>query len=138
MRLEAFSLIELMFTLAIVSILTMLAVPKYQHYLERARFFEVVQASYPLKLAVEMCFQSTQDLTACSSGHYGIPNQAQMASTLVGESRVDQGVITLVPKERYGFGYEDDYILTPSASLSGYLDWHLSGGAVDKGLVVLP
>lgn len=127
-----------MFTLAILSVLTWLAVPKYQHYLERARYYEVVQAGGPLKLAVEICFQTVQDLAPCHNGMHGIPNEQQIRIGLVDHGTIQHGQITLVPQERYGFTHQDDYILTPVVNAAGFLDWQISGGALSRGLVISP
>lgn len=133
--LKAFSLMELMFTLALLSVLTLMAIPKYQHYWMKVRFYEIVQASYPLKLAVELCFQAHQDLSLCDGGYDGIPKNQMNLSSVIERADVSAGVIRMIPHEVYGLSHDDDYLLVPSVGLLGQLVWHVEGGAVQKGLV---
>ena len=132
-RLKAFSLIELMFTLAILSILSLLALPKYQHYLKRAHYFELVQAAYPLRLSVELCYQSLGSLAYCDGGKFGIPNNQTEVSDRVRSIEVLGGQIVIRPQLKYGFQAEDDYRLMAEDLGSGRLHWHASGGGVRKG-----
>ena len=61
-----FTLIELMIVVAIIGILAAIAVPQYQTYTKKAKFTEVVQATQPFKLGVELCYQNNNnDLTKC-------------------------------------------------------------------------
>jgi len=62
-----FTLIELMIVIAIVGILAAVALPSYQNYTKRAKFSEVIAATSPAKLAIDLCFQSKGDITACNS-----------------------------------------------------------------------
>lgn len=55
---QGFTLIELMITLAIVAVLTTLAMPFYQNYLNKARFSAIISAAEPVKTALEICMQT--------------------------------------------------------------------------------
>ena len=75
---KGFTLIELMIVVAIISILVSVAIPSYQNYTRRAKFTELVQATAPLKQAVEECVQSQgltpgTAITGCAAGSNGVP-----------------------------------------------------------------
>jgi type IV pilus assembly protein PilA len=66
---KGFTLIELMIVIAIIGILAAIAVPQYQTYTNKAKFSEVVGASAPFKLAVELCAANTGALAACGNSN---------------------------------------------------------------------
>lgn len=57
-RVQAFSLIELMVTVAIVGVLAALALPQYQTYVFKSHVQRVVGEAGALKVAVELCLAS--------------------------------------------------------------------------------
>lgn len=131
-----FTLIEILIVIAIVGILVAVAIPSYQSYTRRAHFTEVVQAASPYKLGVEECFHLQGTLVDCNSGQQGVPPAVAANSHsagLVDSIAVNQGVITLVPKAKFGITSEQTYILTPIIS-DNSLSWKKSGGAVSNGL----
>ena len=133
---SAFTLIELMIVIAIISILIAIALPSYQNYTRRAHFTELVQAAAPLKLAVEQCYQMYDTLNECHSGSGGIEKTTPFpANSLVHTAEVEKkGVIHLIPKARYGILASSDYQLIPEATQHGLI-WHAEGGAIKQGLV---
>ncbi len=129
---DGFTLLELMITLAIVGILMVIAVPKYEHYLRRAHFTEVVQACAPYKLGVAECFSQTSVLTHCDAASNGVPPVPHEVVGMVQSVRVRGGVITVTPIKANGLTPQDTYVLTPSMKADQLL-WHASGGGVERG-----
>lgn len=79
---QGFTLIELMIVVAIIGILASIAIPAYTTYTNKAKFSEVVLASAPYKLGVEVCFQNTGTLLAasCGNGVGGVPAVTAVAA----------------------------------------------------------
>jgi len=71
---SAFSLIELMVVVAIIAILSSLAVPAYQRYVQQARVTAALNHTQSLQLAMALCWQTESDMSSCSRpGQRGIP-----------------------------------------------------------------
>lgn len=132
---SGFTLIELLIAIAIVGVLTAIAIPSYQNYTRRAHYSEIVQAAAPFKLGVTECFQLNNDLKDCRPGENGVPKNIDAGSgnglvdgIIVGDS----GMITITPRDSRGIKPTDTYILTPE-SKNNQLNWKTSGGGVEQG-----
>ena len=134
---KGFTLIELMIVVAIIGILAAIALPAYQTYTAKARFTEVVQATAPFKLGVEMCFAETGDLTQCKNGEKGIPANISTAGGFVASVTVaDGGAITATAVTGSGLTGET-FILSPTAAAAGsgvQIEWSRSGTCGAAGL----
>jgi prepilin-type N-terminal cleavage/methylation domain-containing protein len=121
---KGFSLIELMIVVAIIGILAAIAIPSYQNYTHRAKFTEVIQATLPFKLAVEVCAREANDLTNCANGENGIPPAIDNADTIksyVKSITVDNGVITADSQHVGTKTYT--YSLVPAIDSTGQIRW---------------
>lgn len=76
---KGFTLIELMIVVAIVGILSSVAMPAYHNYIRKAKFTEVILSVTPFKIGTDICAQlltspsSTTIDASCTNGSYGIP-----------------------------------------------------------------
>jgi type IV pilus assembly protein PilA len=122
-----FSLIELMIVVAIIGILTMIAIPSYQSYTQRARFSEVVSATDPFKTAIALALQQGSALNELSNGTNGIPPEA-VPTKNIESIIVKNGIITAKGTQMAG---DATLILTPNTD--GSL-WTVEGTCVNLGL----
>ena len=122
-----FTLIELMIVIAIIGILAAIALPAYQTYTKKAKFSEVILATSPAKIAVEIGRQTGIALVDLDDGSNGLV--AAGATGYVTSVTTTDGVIT-------GTGHADldsrTFILTPGATVP--VIWTKSGTCVANGL----
>ena len=129
---NGFSLIELMFVVAIIGILAVVIIPSYKIYIRRAHFVEIVHAATPLKMSVQECFQVTSVLNECGGGQNGVPDEAKPNGIVKSAIINNIGKIIVTPLSKYGLTAEDTYTLTPVVK-RGQLLWISGGGGVAHG-----
>jgi type IV pilus assembly protein PilA len=133
---HGFTLIELMIVVAIIGILSSVALPAYQVYLGKSAFSEVIKAASGVKSTIEVCAQVKNSLTTCDITDNdqirvtaaGAAGGVRVASVVVTD---DTGVITVTATGVPGAAVEElsceTYILTPTLNANGQVTWAKSG-----------
>ncbi len=124
---SGFSLIELMVVVAIIGVLTTIALPSYQGYLRRARFVEVVSATEPFKIAIALALQSGEDSAELKNGKHDIPSSPAATKNLA-KIDVKNGIITAIASDNLSHA---TYILKPNEDGS---TWNIDGTCIKLGL----
>jgi type IV pilus assembly protein PilA len=124
---QGFSLIELMIVVAIIGILSVIGIPSYQIYTERARFAEVISAAEIYKTAVSLALQEGASLSELSNGNFGIPAEPKRTKNLA-NVKVENGVITAIATELMN---NATYVLKPNSDGS---NWTIAGTCLKNRL----
>lgn len=111
-----FTLIELMIVAAIIGILTMVILPTYKSYIERARFVEIITQASIYKTAITLALQQGALLADLHNNVYGIPEpplpSKNLASLIVKSGSIIATATKLVSSATY--------ILKPNADGSRF------------------
>jgi len=124
---KGFSLIELMIVISIIGILTLVGIPSYQYYLQRARFADVIAAVQPFKTAVTLALQMGIPPEQLINGAHGIP-EAMTYSKNIASINVNHGLITATASNLIN---HHTYLLKPTLDGS---QWTVGGSCVKNNL----
>ncbi|MAZ40065.1 MAG: pilus assembly protein [Legionellales bacterium] len=129
---KAFTLTELMATLAIVAILAAVGIPSYLSYTKKARFSEVISATTAVKVSIEHCYNTIGSFVGCNNDKFGIPPAVVNGENAVQSLVVENGKITVTPNPNHGLKITDLYILTPSIGNDHMIQWKASGEGAEQ------
>lgn len=134
-----FFIVEVLIVLAIVALLVVALLPNFSTYTSRTKFADVMRTANAVKPTVELCIlvnaTSTTIPSTCSGGTNGVPaNTTSGYSTNVSGFSTSSGVITATGSTNLG---NSTYILTPTFSASGTINWTSSGTCKANGLCLV-
>ncbi len=132
LRFKGFTLVELLITFAIVGILSAVAIPTYQSYLQRAHYSELVTALGPYQKAIDVCYQVTGNLNNCGPGQNGVPQSMMTPTTGVVAFilLIGGGQIFVFPNNVDNFNMINDYLIATATVANGVISWQFSGPGV--------
>ena len=97
-HLLAFTVVEILVVLAIISALLAIAIPSYMHIINKVKFHEVIVAAIPFKTSMELAVEiyGIESINELNAGKYNILQDVeQHPSEYVGMVTIQNGVITL-------------------------------------------
>lgn len=132
---NGFSLIELMIVVAIIGVLTSIALPRYQDFISKAEFVETKLAAGAVKVGVEVCVQTLglANSNNCVNNTHGIPADVDVGDKVVG--------ITLTgtaPNKSSNVTENDTFVITataPSGSRNNGATYRLTGTLAADGRI---
>ncbi len=128
MRQQGFTLVELMIVIAIIGILSAIALPAYQDYTRRSRVAEGLNLTGQAKAAV-VEYYGTNGSWPTSNSVVGIASASDITGDGVTSVAIGSGgKITITFNARVDDG--KTLVMTPS-NQGGFISWTCSGGTLD-------
>jgi len=120
-----------MIVIAIIGILSAVAVPQYTNMVGKSKFAELITVTAELKTAVTQCIQDTNSLDNCSANLNGVPPNSAISSRYLQSITTVSGVITLDATPELN---SYTYVLTPDFDpTKNTTFWTVSGTCRNNG-----
>ena len=109
---------ELMVVIAIVGVLTAVALPRYQNFIAKAEFVETRMALGAVKVAVEICVQTfgMAHSGSCAHSQHGIPANIDLQDTDIADDQIGVVLSGTAPSKSDAVTENDTFIITTTAS----------------------
>ena len=136
---SGFTLIELMIVVAIIGILSSIAIPLYSDYTQRSKLASAVTGISAYKVNTSLCVQDLGTVTGCNAGGNGIPAAiaADNGNTInyVDSVSVANGLITMASTAVDSAGVKLVVTMTPDLNAgTAVIQWNLDGtGCTEPG-----
>lgn len=126
---KGFTLLELLVAIVIISVVILVAIPSYLHYVKRQELANTIKVANSLQATVAVCILKNKSPVGCDSDSNDIAVATESGIGQIGLS-VKAGVITATVPMDVGYDIPTDtnYILTPIVT-DGKVSWQKSGTA---------
>ena len=114
-----FTLVELMFVIAIIGILAAVALPAYQNYTLKAKVSEILLATDSCKTAVSEAYESLTSVTFPAANNFGCESTTQVSQYVASVQTDANGDITVTATGTGNSGIDTKQLTLIPASASG-------------------
>jgi type IV pilus assembly protein PilA len=132
---QGFTLIELMIVVAILGIVTVMALPTYQGYLVRAQIAEGLNLSVPLQYAVAAYYKN-KGVFPADNAAAALPSPTSYSGTYVESISVNGAVISISYGNKANAEISGSTVTITAINNPGSMSWTCaSGGIISNSLL---